>query len=313
MLRVLAVGLCCLIGFSSCSKVQRGKWNYKRGNYKKAVMLLELAARNDASNVKAATYLVLAQSGLKTDQAAEKIKTGDFESSLALLNDAINLDPKNEDAHVLFKEAVEKTAAAIENAYLPAGDWKRVLSLCDAAEANNADNAAILISRAKALLQLEKGVHTYRVVMALEKASQKAPDDPFVKKELERVRAFSVPFAALFQKYQQALVTKNVAIWKSIIQPKYQAAAEAVVKEFADMKYDKIRNLNEYFNELCNDLTEYGSPQGGELVCVEPLSETHGFVHFTYTNLPKIIRMEIEPSGGVLKLYKEEDSPIVKP
>jgi hypothetical protein len=57
MLRVLAVGLCCLIGFHSCTKTQRGKWHYKRGNYKKAVLLLESAIQFDASNQKAKTYL----------------------------------------------------------------------------------------------------------------------------------------------------------------------------------------------------------------------------------------------------------------
>lgn len=312
MFKITALALCCLLSLSACSKTARGKWHYKHGNYKKAEELLTRAINVDTKNTEASKYLVLVQAGMKTDEAAAKLKEGDLETAVSMLNEAIGFDSGNEDAKILLNQAVEQMMTQIDKTLIPGGQWDKILGYCGLMEKYRAENGPLAVARARAMFEKAKRLHTYEVVLALEKAAKLAPDNAWVKGELETVRQNSVKFAALFNKYQQTLLKKDFASWKSLLQPKYLVDAEAIVKRYVEKEDESIKSLKDYFNEMSGDPVKYGSPEGGKIVCVEPLSPTHGFIHFIYKDYPKVLRMEAEGAEGRMKLFREDDSEIKK-
>ncbi|OGS36537.1 MAG: hypothetical protein A2293_10535 [Elusimicrobia bacterium RIFOXYB2_FULL_49_7] len=312
MKNIIVVLLISLMSLAGCSKTAQGKRAYAKGDYKKAISLFEAALIKNGSNVTAGKYMALAHSGLRTDEAAALLQQGNQEEALALLDEAMGLDSANQDAQTLMKQTLQTVLNQISKEYLPSRAWDKAIAACNLISKYRPDDAQALLLKARAVYESEKGVANYKVILALQQAEKKAPKDPFVRMELDRVKGQTGKFAAIFAKYQDALIKKDFKTWKSIITPKFSADVDKIVQDFIKEDDPRLKNANDYFLELSGDPVKYNSPEGATVICIEPLSANRAFIHFIYKDYPKVLRMEAETIGNVLKLHKEEDSPIKK-
>jgi hypothetical protein len=101
-------------------------------------------------------------------------------------------------------------------------------------------------------------------------------------------------------------------MWRRFVHPRYMDEVDIIVERFVKYRDPKIKSEYDYFLEVAFDPERYGSPEGAEIVCVEPVSRSHAFVHFTYRKYNKVMKMEIVNHEGLLKLMQEEDSIIRK-
>ena len=147
--------------------------------------------------------------------------------------------------------------------------------------------------------------------MAIKKALALCPDDPFLKEKMEAINNQSRPFIVSFKEYQKSLLTENYALWKGLINARYVHECEVDVSRLKE-RGEPVNTLQLFFKELSKLPAKYGNPEGADIVCVEPLSAERAYVHFSYKDLPKILKMEVTRQGGTLKIDREEDSDLRK-
>lgn len=305
------VFLCVALSLTGCSKLSRAKRAYRQGDYKKAQFLLEQVIKVDASNTQAQTYLLLTRSGTLTDTAAGLVKVGLFEAAIPLVEQAIVLDPENEDAKTVLNTALTALDEKISKELFPAQKWPQVVTLSDIVLKYKPGEKALLSKRAQAIFMNEHGILTYKSVMALKKAFALNPEDAFLKEKMDLINNESKPFIIFFKDYQKALLTDNFGSWKNFINSRYLKECEADVARLKE-RGESVNSLQLFFKELSKLPAKYGNPEGADIVCVEPLSAVRGYVHFSYKNLPKILKMEIIRQGNGFKIDREEDSDIRK-
>jgi tetratricopeptide (TPR) repeat protein len=311
-MRIVTVCLLCLgLALTGCTKLQRGKRAYRHGDYKKAQFLFEQVIKIESSNMEAQTYLLLTRSGLLTDTAASLLKTGNFEAAVPLVEQAIVLDPENEDAKTVLNTSLASLENQIEKELLPKKEWDRVINVADMVLKYKPGEKMLLMERAKAVYMGEKELFNYKSVMAIKKALALNPDDAFLKEKMEAITNQSRPFIVLFKEYQNSLLRENFGQWKGIINARYLHECEVDVGRLKE-RGEPVNTIQLFFKELSKLPAKYGNPEGADIVCVEPLSADRAYVHFSYRDLPKILKMEISRQGGVLKIDREEDSDIRK-
>ncbi len=311
MRSILLICLCVLLGLSGCSKLSRGKRAYRHGQYKKAQYLLEEVIQIESSNTEAQTYLLLTRSGLLTDTAAGLVKGGLFEYAIPLVDQAIVLDPENEDAKTVLNTALSSLELKIDKELFPKQQWASVMEAADMVLKYKPGEKKLLAQKAQAILMNERGILTYRVVMAVKKAYALNPEDAFIKEKMDLINNASKPFIIFFKDYQNSLITDNFGLWKSLINQRYMKECEVDVMRLKEHG-EPVNTIQLFFKELSKFPAKYGNPEGADIVCVEPLSTDRAYIHFSYKNLPKVLKMEITRQNSALKIDREEDSEIRK-
>jgi hypothetical protein len=128
---------------------------------------------------------------------------------------------------------------------------------------------------------------------------------------MEAINTLSLPFIVFFKDYQKALLTDNFSLWKNLINNRYMKEIEVDVFRLKE-RGESVNTIQLFFKELAKLPAKYGNPEGADIVCIEPLSPNRGYVHFSYKNLPKILKMEVVREGGTFRIDREEDSEIKK-
>jgi len=296
----------------SCGKGQRGKRAYQNGDYRKAVTFLEAALQKNQNDEKAKRYLVLARSGLLTERSSRFLAANEFGNALVSIDQALSLDPKNKTARKIFEGSVEKISKHIEQKLIPDKAWPSIVKLSALILKYKPNHIRLAPIHAEAVFHAENDVLNAPAVLAIEKAYSISPENAFLREKHEIVVAKTSQFRKLFESYQSALIEEDYGTWKSLIHPRHLKEAQADVKRLAEGEDENIQTVRDYFFEISQDPQKYGNPDGAEIVCVEPLSSTHAFIHFRFSKLPKILKMEVTMSDGRLKLHREEDSEINK-
>ncbi|OGJ93424.1 MAG: hypothetical protein A2487_16925 [Candidatus Raymondbacteria bacterium RifOxyC12_full_50_8] len=303
---ILAISLSLVC--TACTKSQRGKWAFKRGNYQRAIELFEQVIATDLSNPTAQTYLPLAKSGMLTDEAARAINAGRMEEAVRLLDEAQALDPKNTDAKTLMQKAIESLALSIVNTLMPAKKWEEVVPVADIIIKHQPGRNALYGVKAEALFHAAKETYTSRNILAIQKAAGLLPGDAFLQARMQEISTRSPAFKNAFFAYLKALDSKNIGAWKGLLHPQYLTDVNADIKRFVQNEDPEIKDIGSFFKELCIDHEKNCGGEAVKIVCIEPLSGEHAFVHFMYKNTPKVMKIEMIKTGGSLKLYREEDS-----
>ena len=309
MKKILTVALSLLV-LGACTKFQRGKWAYNHGNFQKAVSILEEAVKIGQDNPDVQKYLVVARAGLWTDQAAKAMASGDYNNALSRLDAALGLDPKNADAQTLLNGCITKIKETIQGDFIPGKRWDKVIAFTGLILKYRPDEPGLAPLNAEALFHNENDALNWRTIPAIEKAFAQAPDNGFLKEKSEVLAAKTQTFRDLFARYQSSLANKDYQGWGRLVSARNVSEANVDIKRLAENGDTEVKNLQDYFRVIALDPAKYGSPDGPRIVCVEPLSESHAFVHFKYATLPKVLKMEIVSEGGALKLHREEDSAI---
>lgn len=306
----LVLVLALMAGLAGCSKLRGGKRAYNKGDYRKAEELLNKHIKRFGNDLEAQKYLVLTQSGIITDSAAGLVKAGNLAAALPMLERALSLNDKNEDARNLLNTSVTSLTEKILNKLVPAGDWSEVLSTVQAVGKYLPDNPALASASARAVVETEQGRPTWKTVLAVRRGLLKVPDDPFLKPIQEKLDAASRDFMAAHLRLESSIINKNYKQWRGLLNARYSRECETDVKKLIERSDPYVRSVENYFEVITHDFEKYGAPQGSEVVCIEPLSPDQGFVHYTFPKLPKILKREFQRAGGALKADREQDSEI---
>jgi tetratricopeptide (TPR) repeat protein len=309
---ILTAVLGSLLLFGACTKMQQGKWSYRRGNYQKAVTIFEDILKTEATNEMAKHYVVLARSGLMADRAAEAVEVENYEEAIGLVDQAIGLDPDNKDAQALLNTCIGKLTKTITKDLVLQGAWQKIVDLSGLILKHRPGNKSMIVTNAKAVFHAQKDRLNAHAILAIQKAYKEVPDNDFLKSKMSLLNETTGDFKRVYEAYRDAILAKNYDKWRSLLTPKHIKEVDVIVKEYIEKNDLVVKNVRDYFTELTKDPAKYESPQGAEIVCIEPLSSNHGFVHFNYNTLPKLLKMEIVSVDGSLKLHREEDSEIKK-
>lgn len=312
MTKTLALVLAVAVLMTGCSKLDQAKRAYRKGDYRTAEELLYKHIKINANDTEAQNYLVLVQSGIITDTAAGLVKKGDIATAIPMLDRAIGLNDKNEDAKILLNTCVTSLSETILKTLVPAGRWAEVTSSMALIAEYRPDDPALASAAARAVVETEKGTPNWKTVLAVRRGLSKSPDDPFLKDKAAQLDAASKPFADAYVRFESAFLNKDFDVWKALSHPRYLRECEADVARLKERSDPNVKSVEDYFEAICGDAERYGAPAGSEVVCVEPLSPNRGFVHYSFPRLPKILKREFERIGGGLKADREQDSEIRK-
>jgi tetratricopeptide (TPR) repeat protein len=308
-----AIVLACLLTVSCTkySKFDRGKEAYEKGDFKKAIPLLEEAYKLDGNNNMALSYLMLAKAGYYTDIAARGLKENDFEKVIIYATRALETDTKNQDARFLLDKGIQGLEDYINNVLIPKKDWSEIEKVCRLIMEYQPDNRTAIVTRGRAIFEKEYRAFNVKTIMALNKAYALHPDDKFLKRQIRALDSRTRDFKRLFLDYQRSLRKRDYWLWRRLIHPQYYRDVKEIVKRFAESGAE-ITTVRAYFKEIAKDPAKYGSPKGPRIICIEPVSAGKGFVHFDYKKSLKVLKMEISTASGLLKIRQEQDSEIKK-
>ncbi len=299
-----------LILMAGCSKLDRAKRAYKKGDYSKTIDLLTVYIKTNASNQEAQKYLLYAQGGLIADSAASLIKANRFEEALSLANRAVGINEKNEDARIIVDAAVKGIIAKIERDLVPNKVWSGVLNLTDEVLKHRKDDPRMNLLYAQSVYELENHKMSCKTVLALRKALPFVQNNDFLNSLLAKQEKDEQPFAAAFNKLQAAFINKDFKAWKNLATSQYLRECEIDVARLKERGDSNIRSIDDYFYAISSDPEKYGNPDGPEIVCIEVLSADRAFIHYKYRELPKVLKMEAFRGGASIKFDREQDSEI---
>jgi tetratricopeptide (TPR) repeat protein len=298
--------------FSACTNMESGRRAFKNGKYRKAIRYFEKDLKRDCNNKEAQNLVILARSGLLADSAAMIMTQGRFEEGLMLVDEALGLDPQNKDAATLLNNGVVELTAKINKELIPAQNWNTIIVLTKIIVKYKPDEKGIQVAYAQAVYERERRSLNTVSIMAIKKAFQAVPDDPFLKERMVAIDAAGKPFAKAFQDYEATLVKKDFTAWKRLTHSRFIKSAEDDIKRLKEKGDPTIKNLQAYFMAISNDPVDLGSPEGAEIICVEVKSPNSAYVHFTYKKSPKIFKAEVLNTGDGWKVDREEDSELKK-
>jgi tetratricopeptide (TPR) repeat protein len=310
MFRLLIATLVLVFGLTNCSKMDRAKRAYKKGDYQKTIDLLSKYIKTNASNMEAQKYLLYAQGGLLADSAAALIKANRFEEALTFADRALRINDKNEDARILVDASLKGIIARIERDLVPNKVWSGVLNMTSEVLKYRNDDPRMNTLYALSVYELESKKLSWKSILALRKAQTMVKDDEQINSLLAQQAAAEKPFIAAFETLQNSFIQKNFKSWKSLASAQYVRECENDVKRLKERGDSNIKSLEDYFLAISGDAAKYGSPEGPSVVCVEVLNPSRAFVHYAYKDLPKNLKMEVYKTGSSFKFDREQDSEI---
>jgi tetratricopeptide (TPR) repeat protein len=310
MKRIITLTLVAVFALTSCSKMDRAKRAYKKGDYQTTIDLLSKYIKTNASNTEAQQYLLFAQGGILADSAASLIKANRFEEALTLADRALRINNKNEDARILIDAALKGIVTRIERDLVPNKTWSGVLNMTSEVLKYRPDDPRMSLLYAQSVYELENQKLSWKSILAIQKASYIVKDNDFITGLLNKQTELEKPFATAFLALQQTFLQKNYKAWRPFASSQYIKECENDVARLKERGDSNIKSVEDYFLAIAGDADKYGNPEGPGIVCIEVLSPTRAFVHYAYKRLPKNLKMEVFRNGNSFKFDREQDSEI---
>ncbi|MBL8027068.1 MAG: hypothetical protein JNL74_11690 [Fibrobacteres bacterium] len=310
MKKIFVVVLAIVFTFTGCSKLDRAKRAYKKGDYQTTIELLSKYIKTNASNTEAQKYLLYAQGGILADSAASLLKANRHEEALSFADRAIKINEQNEDARILIDEALKGIITKIERDLVPNKTWSGVLNMTSEVMKYRADDPRMNLLYAQAVYELENQKMSWKSILAIKKATTIVKDNELLNSLMAKQAVEEKPFVTAFNALQQAFIQKNYKVWRGYASAQYLKECETDVARLKERGDPNIKNVEDFFKSISGDAEKYGSPEGPSIVCVEVLSPTRAFVHFSYNTLPKNLKMEAFLNGASVKFDREQDSEI---
>lgn len=308
----LFLTLAMLLTAVGCSKLDRAKRAYKKGDYQTTIDLLSEFIKKNASNQEAQQYLLLAQGGILADSAASLHKANRFEEALAMADRALKINEKHEDARIILDASIKGIIARIERDLVPNNTWSGVLNMTSEVMKYRPNDPRMNVLYAQAVYELENKKLTWKAYLAIRKARAIASDNPLLNQLMTEYAQTTQPFESAFVKLQNAMIGKQYKNWRALASNQYLKECENDVARLKERNDPNVRSVEDYFKVISGDAEKYGNPKGADIVCIDVITPTRAFVHYTYNDLPKILKMEANGSGSAMKFDREQDSEIRK-